>query len=875
MAKPTKATAEPSPAGQIRQHTNPSRVTESHFPIVAIGASAGGMEAVEQFLRQVPAKSGMAFVLIHHMARDQKDLMPEILQRSTAMRVLQANDRMRVKPEHVYVIPPDKDMSIRHGVLHLTEASTPHGLRLPVDVFFRSLAEDRQQLAIGVVLSGMGSDGTQGLREIKENAGLTLAQDPADAKFDGMPRSAIDTGVADIVATAAELPDRILKFLLHAALVTRTEADADAEAEAHSALDKVVLLLRVQTSHDFSLYKKSTLYRRIERRMAIHQIDRISSYVNFLREKPQEVDLLFKELLIGVTSFFRDTAAWDLLRDEALPALFAAAPEGRGLRAWVAGCSTGEEAYSLAILFKEALAKYPPAEHFSLQIYATDLDPNAIDKARQGTYPASIAGAVSEERLNRYFVANENSYTISKEIREMVVFATQNVIMDPPFTKLDILCCRNLLIYLGPELQKKLLPLFHYGLNPGGILFLGSAESVGNFSNLFAPIDAKLRIYRRTEINQRAADVEFPTRLFYANQGNDEHKTPHGGASFQSQADQLLLRNYSPAAVFVNGNGDIVYINGRTGKYLEPAAGKANWNIYAMAREGLRHELAGAMHRAQQQKTAITTSGLKLEENGTTHYLNLVVEPITEPEALAGMYVVVFHDLPPPSNGSRVRRSSVRTDLAELELEVRSLREQLQTAREEMQSSEEELKSANEELQSTNEELQSTNEELTTSKEEMQSLNEELQTVNAELTSKVEDLSRYSNDMKNLLNSTDIAIVFLDNSLHVRRFTNSATRIIKLIPGDVGRPLSDIVSDLDYPSLAHDCQEVLRTLVFCETEVPSHDDRWFLVRIMPYRTAENVIDGVVITFIDVTKTKTLEAQLRAALDRSDGGAPKK
>ncbi|HEX8987236.1 MAG TPA: chemotaxis protein CheB, partial [Rhodocyclaceae bacterium] len=451
-------------AGTARPaESNPQATAEAgeqrSFPIVGIGASAGGFEALEEFLRAVPDDSGMAYVVVQHLDPNHKGALPELLQRMTPMRVAQATNRMKVEPGCLYVIPPNKDMVIRDGVLHLMAPEAPHGLRLPIDIFFRSLAADQEQLAIGVILSGMGSDGTLGLRAIKDNAGLTLAQKPDTAKFDGMPRSAIDSQVCDIVAPAGELPGRILSFLQHTPVAL---GDTEAEVQAQSALDKILLLLRVQTGHDFSLYKKSTLYRRIERRMGIHQLDRISAYARFLRDNPQEVDLLFKELLIGVTNFFRDPEAWEAMRNQALPALFAASPAGRSLRAWVTGCSTGEEAYSLAIVFKEALEKQQPQGRFSLQIYATDLDHTVIDKARQGNYPSNIAADVSSERLARFFVATDHGYTVGKEIREMVIFAPQNVIMDPPFTKLDILSCRNLMIYLGPELQKKLLPLFHY-----------------------------------------------------------------------------------------------------------------------------------------------------------------------------------------------------------------------------------------------------------------------------------------------------------------------------------------------------------------------------------------------------------------------------
>jgi len=475
----------------------PSRPESLLFPIVGIGASAGGLEALEQFLRHVPQDCGLAFVIIQHLDPTHKGIMPELLQRTTGMEVLQVRDRMRVKPNCVYVIPPNKDMSILHGVLHLFEPTAPRGLRLPIDFFLRSLADDFQERCIGVILSGMGSDGTMGLRAIKEKEGVALVQEPASARFDSMPRNAIDAGLDDLVAPAEDLPGKIIAYLRHALLITKIEPAL--ESKDQSALEKVLILLRAKTGHDFSLYKKSTVYRRIERRMGIHQIDRIAAYVRYLQENSQEVELLFKELLIGVTSFFRDPATWEQLQGVVIPALLARRPAGRVLRAWSAGCSTGEEAYSLAIAFKEALEQVKPKAGLTLQIFATDLDRDAIDKARQGGYPANIAADVSPERLHRFFIKEENGYRVGKEIREMVTFATQNVIMDPPFTKLDILICRNLLIYLTPELQKKLLPLFHYSLNPGGVLFLGSAETVSTLTELFTPLNAKARLFRRRE----------------------------------------------------------------------------------------------------------------------------------------------------------------------------------------------------------------------------------------------------------------------------------------------------------------------------------------------------------------------------------------
>ncbi|MBI5521524.1 MAG: PAS domain-containing protein [Desulfarculus sp.] len=847
------------------------------FPIVGVGASAGGLEALEQFLGGVPEDSGMAFVIVQHLDPTHQGIMAELLQRGTKMKVGQVKDRTKVQPNCVYVIPPNKDMSILRGSLHLFPPVSPRGLRLPIDFFFRSLAADRGEKSVGVILSGMGSDGSLGLRAIKEAAGVVLVQDPASAKFDGMPKSAIEAGLADFVAPAPELAGKLIEYARHAPLLAKTGLTL--ESKTQGGLEKAVILLRAHTGHDFSQYKKSTLYRRVERRMGIHQIGKITHYVRFLQENPQELDLLFKELLIGVTSFFRDPAAWETLKDKVLPALLKGCPAGSQLRAWTPGCSTGEEAYSLAMAFKEAVDRLKGNKGFTLQIFATDLDRDAIDKARLGFFPANIAADVSPQRLSRFFVKEETGYRVGKDIREMVTFAPQNVIMDPPFTKLDILICRNLLIYLDPMVQKKLLPLFHYSLNPGGVLFLGSAETIGGFSDLFGPLDAKMRLYRRKESSAPAAPVDFPSSFSPPRTGAQvEAREPKPTPNLQALAEQSLLQCFTPPAVLVDKEGNILFINGRTGKYLEPAAGKANLNIFAMAREGLRYELTQALHQATRQKAPVVLTGLKVTTEGGQQLLDLTVQALEQPEALRGMLMVVFSDqreAPQGKAAGRAPRASVASArLAELERERQQAREEIQVIREEMQTSQEELKSTNEELQSTNEELQSTNEELTTSKEEMQSLNEELQTVNAELQSKVDELSWASNDMKNLLNSTDIACVFLDHNLNLRRFTTQVTKLIKLIPGDVGRPLTDIASDLIYPELASDVAEVLNTLVFREKQVATRDGRWFQARIMPYRTLDNVIDGVVMTFADITVAKELEAKLRLAYEELEARTSK-
>lgn len=828
------------------------------LPIVGIGASAGGLEALENFFAHVPADSGIAWVVIQHLDPTHKGILPELLQRATPMEVTQVKNRTNVKPNRVYVIAPNKDMSVLHGTLHLLEPAAPRGLRLPIDYFFRALADDRHEKAIGVILSGMGSDGTLGLRAIKEKAGLTLVQEPGSAKFDSMPRSAIDAGLVDIVAPVEVLPGRIVDFLRRIPGII--PPNQVLENKSQSGLEKIVILLRERTGNDFSHYKKSTLYRRIERRMGLHQIDTIANYVRHLRENPQELDLLFKELLIGVTSFFRDPAVWEYLKTKAIPALLEAYPAGKSLRAWVPACSTGEEAYSLAITFKEVIDRVKPKGRFSLQIFATDLDQDAIDKARQGVYPPNIEADVAPERLARYFAANEKGYLVRKEIREMIIFAPQNIITDPPFTRLDILSCRNLLIYLGPEVQKKILPLFHYALSPHGILLLGTSETIASFSHLFKVLDNKLRLYRRVDNPAPMAVVDFPTKFSVVPRDAPEDREAPAPVDLQQLVDQFLLQNYAPAAVLVNDTGDILYISGHTGKYLEPAAGKANWNIYSMAREGLRQALTGVVNRARRQQVAVRLEGVKVDTNSGTQTVNVTVQAIDKPPALSGRVLLVFSDVATPPAGKTSRKTAAGATHRTLEAALQRAREELQTLREEMQSSQEQLKSANEELQSTNEELQSTNEELTTSKEEMQSLNEELQTVNAELQSKVDDLSRVNNDMINLLNSTEIATIFLDGELCVRRFTTHATHLFKLIQGDVGRPLSDVVTELDYPQLQQDAQEVLRTLVFSDKLVHTHDGRSFKVRIMPYRTLDNRIDGVVITFTNITEYKTLAVE---------------
>jgi two-component system CheB/CheR fusion protein len=845
--------------------------------IVGMGGSAGGLEAFEDFFKSTPSDTGIAFVLVPHLDPTHKGFMPELIQRTTSMEVFEAKDAMEVEPDHVYIIPPNKDLTIMHGILHLLEPTQPRGQRMPIDFFFRHLALDQGEKSIAIILSGMGTDGTLGIRTIKEKLGTVMVQDPQSARYDGMPKSAINTNLADYIAPAHELPGMLMR---HANLYYQMKEQPPTEMkEAVGALAKIFALIRAQTGNDFSLYKESTIRRRIERRMSVHQITDIDHYVTYLRENPDEIDTLFKELLIGVTSFFRELEAFEVLKKNAIPEIVKGKQPGDAIRVWVVGCSTGEEAYSIAILLKEYLLETDREWNFKIQIYATDIDKKAIDIARQGVYPANITADVTPERLERFFVKEEDHYRVKNEIREIVIFAVQNVLVDPPFTKLDLLSCRNLLIYLSSELQKRLFPLFHYTLNPRGVLFLGSAESIGNFVDLFEPLENKWKIFKRQDdLLARNALVDFPVMQIGAEPTmriGIDRKTYYE-RKIADDAQQFIIQQLVPPVVIINDRGDILYTTRRTGKYLEPSVGKVNVNIYAMAREGLRAEISIAIRKAKADNQAVTMKGIWVKTNGSDQPINLRVIPLDEPESLRGLLAVEFEDVekPPEVAEQSPERSLPPTELMavnqSLENELQSTKEHLQTVIEEMETSQEELKSANEELQSTNEELQSTNEEVITSKEEMQSLNEELTTLNSELQAKNEDLTQANNDMINIVNSTNIPTIFVDNNLKIKRFTPPATKIISLIQGDVGRPVTDIVTNLQYEGWVDDIKQVISTLSSKSVEVQAKDGMWYRMHILPYRTTENVIDGVVVTFVDVTELKKTSAKLEERTALSEG-----
>jgi two-component system CheB/CheR fusion protein len=870
--KPTATGKHAAPATRKTQtNQQPQNLRAAGFPIVGVGASAGGLEAFEQLFRLVPPDSGMAFVLVSHLDPSHASILTEILQRSTTMPVTEAQDQMVVAPNSVYVIPPNRDLAIFHGTLQLSVPEQPRGLRMPIDSFLRSLAEDQGEQAIAIILSGTGTDGTLGLRAILGAGGISLVQEPASAKYDGMPKSAIAAGYATHVIQVDKMPQALLASVRHLTGFPR-QAAAVVAPTAANAINPILMQLRAATGHDFSLYKKSTIGRRIERRMSQHDLEDTEAYASYLKEHPDEIQALFKELLINVTSFFRDPEAFNTLRNDILPPLFAGKPEGYIFRVWVPGCASGEEAYSIAILLSELMDE--TKQELKIQLYATDLDDDAIAVARAGIYPPNIAQDITPERLHRFFIKDEAGYRVKKEIRELVVFAIQNVIKDPPFTKLDLLSCRNLMIYLEPELQNRLIPAFHYALKPGGVLFLSPSESTGNHPELFVALNRKWKIYRSTPSTAStravlAGGLNWAAEKSGKAQGETQVKAKE--TDFAELAKRVLLQSYAPASVVTDLKGNLLYVHGETGKYLRPAPGQATLNVVEMAREGLQRELRAALHTAATQGTPTLGRELSINTNGDLHSVSFSVRPLPDPDTGEGLLLLSFQDIAREATEKAAPVKSVRSNkqitgtlaaerrIEELERDLAYTKENLQAIIEEQQASNEELKSTNEEMQSTNEELQSTNEELETSKEELQSVNEELITVNAELQSKIEQLAGMQNDMKNLLDNINIGTIFLDESLNIKRYTREAALVYRLVASDVGRALNDIKSNIFNDDLLADAQAVLDSLVPCEREVRTLAGEWYLARIQPYRTLDNVIEGVVLTFADISQRVAAEA----------------
>ena len=823
----------------------------------------------------------MAFVLVQHLAPDHESILVELIHRHTRMQVREVTQGMAVQPNCVYVIPPGRNMALLNATLQLLETSGPRSQHLSIDFFFRSLAEDQHECAICIVLSGTGSDGTMGARAVKGAGGMAMVQDPASTEYDGMPRSLINTGLADYVLRPAEMPAQLINYVAHSFGKLSRPIPAPA-ADGEAPLATIFRLIQSQTGHDFSQYKLNTIDRCVHRRMAVHQIQELDEYSRYLEQCPADVEALFHDLLIGVTSFFRDAEAFEALEKQVVPRLFAGKAAGSLIRVWAPGCSSGEEAFSIAILLQERSEALK--QSFKLQVFATDIDRAVIERARAGLYPASIAADISPERLARFFVKEPDgtSFRISKSIRDLVIFSEQDLIKDPPFSKLDLISCRNLLIYMGGELQKKLMPLFHYALNQGGMLFLGSSETVGDFGDLFATEDRKFKLYVRKEVAYTVHHREFiPPHLGERSGSMPLGKTPPKGStpSVREMTERAMLQQFAPAGALVNDRGDILYLHGRTGRFLEPSQGEAAMNILKMAREGLRPALTTTLHQAVANKEPAHVADVRVKSNGDLTTVDLTVQPVAAvPGAAVGpkLFLVVFDGV--PARETEQRKESAVADTAEggaddatdvekriamLEKELRISEEYIQFVNEDQQSTNEALKSSNEEMQSMNEELQAANEELETSREELQSVNEELATVNAELQTKLTDLSRSNSDMMNLLAGTGIGTIFVDQQMRIRQFTPAVTNAINLIPTDVGRPVGHIVSNLvAYDQLVADLQEVLNTLTPKEVAVQTQAGQWYLMRMRPYRTVENAVDGAVITFTDITEIMKARAERR-------------
>ena len=835
---------------------------------MGIGASAGGLEAFQRFFRAMPDDSGFAFVIVQHLDPRHPTLLPELLGNLTAMPVEQVRDETPVRPNQVYVIPPNAVLTVEAGILRTRTPEDAGGLRMPIDRMFYSLAQDCGDNAVCMLLSGTGTDGTLGLRSVKEHGGLVIAQSPETAQHDPILRSAINTGLVDYILAPEAMPKKLMEYAAYMRTM-RARKHSTLSAEAQDYLARICALLRRRTGHDFSRYKTATLVRRIERRMQVLQIPQVASYVEVLRQEPKEVEALFRDLLIGVTHFFRDPEAFAALAQDVIPKLVAETGQEGTIRVWTPGCATGEEAYSIAILLREALERTDL--RLRAQVFAGDIDEDALEVARHGRYPEGVAEHISEERLERFFTKESHTYLVNKEIREMCVFSTHNLIRDPPFSRLDLVVCRNLLIYLEGDLQRHVTNVFHYALRTGGYLFLGPSESLSGPADQFSTVDKKHRIFQRNETVARTPlALPLPDRHRFGRVPPANTRLLHAPTSAQPEVvaglERILLDHYAPAWVVVDANGHTVYFSPRTGRFLEPAAGVPSTDILEMARKGLRLDLRTAIHKAVKTGEQVIHENITVETERRVQSINLVVRPMVEAGAEPNLFMIVFQELGPAVDrpaATQDTSNAATSDhiVQQLESELRLTKEHLQATVEEVETSNEELKSSNEELLSTNEELHSVNEEMQTSKEELQSVNEELETINLELQKKVEALDRANSDLQNLLQSTQIPTLFVDNQLRIKRFTEAATHVFRLIETDIGRRISDIAPRFE-GDVTSDMKQVLRTLVPRDRQVRVTDEgpATYLMRILPYRRLDNMIDGLVITFVDLTQHEEAQEQ---------------
>jgi two-component system CheB/CheR fusion protein len=845
------------------------------FLVVGLGASAGGIRAFKEFFAHVPPTSGMAYVVILHLSPEHESHLAEVLQDSTEMPVRQVCEADQIEPNHVYVIPPNRSLAITDGHLALSEIKRIEERRAPVDIFFRTLAETKRERAVCVVLSGTGADGSMGLKRIKEMGGICLVQDPNESEYSDMPRNSIATGLVDSVLPVAEIPRKIIAYKERIGKTKIAEAETLEWPETdEQALRDIFTQLRVRTGHDFSNYKRGTVLRRIERRINVNELHDLQAYARFMREHTPEATALLKDLLISVTNFFRDCEAFEALERGFIHTLFENKTINDQVRVWVAGCATGEEAYTMTILlneYAESMASAP-----SIQVFATDIDAQAISTAREGFYTAADVADISTERLRRYFIKEPHGYRVRRELRDAVLFAHHNLIKDPPFSHLDMITCRNLLIYLNRTAQERVMQVFHFALNPGGLLFLGSSESVDGAGELFLTVDKDAHVYKSRNIAPRLALplTDFSVAQRIEGQRQEERTEEARAFDRHSYADlhQRLVEQYAPPSVVVNEEYDLVHLSERAGRYMQVGGGEPSRNLLKLVRPEIRVELRTALYQAVQNRTSVEARGVPMHLEGGTRLVNLLVRPVfREGDTANGFILVVFEEsdgetASPDLNGTE-RITAAEPAARQLEDELVRVKAQLRSTVEQYETQTEELKASNEELQAMNEELRSTAEELETSKEELQSVNEELTTVNQELKIKIEELSHANDDFRNLMNSTDIGTIFLDRALRVKLFTPGARDLYNLLPSDAGRPLSDITGQIAVGDLTASIERVLEKLQPIQQELQTHAGHWYLMNILPYRTSEDRIEGVIVTFMDITQRKAAERELRVSEER--------
>jgi len=878
-----KSPSKPSSKKSATAEKEDKKINDSSVPVIGIGASAGGLEAFSELLRHLPTNTDMAFVLVQHLDPKHESMLTELLKRETTMEVNEVKDKMKVRGNNVYVIPPDCEMTVSKGFLHIVPRKKTSGKYMPVDAFFTSLASDQKNKAIGIVLSGTATDGTIGLKNIKAEGGLTFAQDTKTAKFDGMPRSAIASGVVDFILSPEHIAKEISKIVFHPYMsdINTSETD-ELMNENEKDITEIFRLLRNYREVDFTHYKPSTIKRRLARRMVLCRNKNINDYIRYLKETPSELDLLYQDFLINVTGFFREPETFETLKKKVFPEILSDDRSEMPVRIWVPGCSTGEEAYSIAIYVLEYIQEIN--SNVSVSIFATDINETAIEKARTGCYPESISSDIPADKLRNFFMKIENGYQVNKTVRNSCIFARHDLIKDPPFSNIDIISCRNVMIYLGPLLQRKIIPAFHYALSTKGFLMLGSSETIGVHADLFTLEDKKYKIYSKKSIkSRRMIDYDFPVEKYESKQSDPVKNSQESHKDFDvlKEADRIVLSCYAPPGILINENMDIIEFRRNVSPYLKPAPGPASLNLMKMAHEDLLAELRIGIHKAKKENAIIKKTGLEIKYNGTKKIVDIKIIPVNQTSISKEHYfLILFHDvdktLPAEEKSnkkteiiSKKQRNEMDMEIKKLQEELAATREYLQSIIEEREATNEELRSAIEEIQSSNEELQSTNEEMETAKEELQSTNEELTTVNEELQNRNMELIQVNSDLTNLLSSVNIPIVMLSSDLRIRRFTPQAEKVLHLITTDIGRPIVDLNLNIVIPDMEKKILSVIDSLNTEEIEVQDREGQWYSLRIRPYKTIENKIDGVIIAMLDIDTLKRSNELIKEAQEYAE------